>query len=1266
MKRVNEIVQRAIDQLNALDLPAAEATCREIFALEPNNVNALRIMGAIAREQNDYRRALDYCQQAVALADRVAQLQFELGVTLFGLNRSREAYEAYLKAIELDPTMYVASLNISAIMEQQERFAEARQWAQKTLQLKPDYALAHYNLANACREMGSIDEAIKSYELAHKYRPDHKKTLWNLGICHLLLGNFREGWPMFECRQEAEEVMLDKYKEPRWNGEPLDGRTIVVHAEQGIGDEILFASCFPDIIARAKNGRCILVCDPRLERLFARSFPTAKVYSHLRRTDWSPPALPERIDCQIPAGSLPSLFRTSREAFPRRKRFLVVEPSLEAMWRDRLAALGGELNVGISWRAGGKPTERRKRSIPLDAWADVLTTPGVRFVNLQYGDALADLATARERFGIEIHDWEDGDPLVDVDSYVAKISALDLVISVGNATVHMAGAVGTPAWTMLPTLPSWRWMAAGEQSRWYSCVRLFRQQERGKWASVIKRIAMLLRGAAAAEGEGSTIGLLAEEFGRGVERRPKPQARFAAANEGDVAADDRQDADGVIDSDQLWLGGAELVGHEIIEVVDRLITEGRVAEQMGDLAQAEKCYRDVLQLAPRHVKALCGLGIVARKSHRTDLAIRCFRRALSVAEPTADYHLHLADALLDAGRIDEALSGYQHAIDLDPSHTAAQMQVARVLRQAGRHEEASEQLRNVVAFDPQNHDAFVELGRCLAASCQIDQSIDCFRQALRLKHDSTTALEGMGCAYLEDHCYPDAEECFRKAIASSPGRAEAYFHLARTMEAQGRLDAAADALEQSTALDPRADKPLLRLALVRRAQGDLIAAEQTLQRAADLKPSDANLLTSLGVVQREQGQTAGAIRSFDRALAITPDHADAHLNRGMALLESERLAAGWSEYEWRGQSGRSLPSDPFPLPRWNGASLTGQTILVYAEQSPAEEVLFASCYEDVIARAADCVIICDPRMERLFKRSFPAAQVYPVVRGGEAQWRLPMDARCTAQIPAGSLPLFLRSSAASFPRVHHFLTADASRVAFWRARYATTGEGLKVGLAWSGAMGGGQKSPSPPARSAELAASPLPQGERGEFETWRQLVEWSCGTAHRVQWINLQDGPNFRAQRAALESQLDIAIHDWPAAHAHYDFDDLAARIAALDLVISVGGLPAHVAGALGVPAWVVVRPQNRWRWLARGETTPWYSSIRLFQPTGLGVAPVQPEIAAGFPGPAKTENPIECLREELLKRLETPAEEQRMRSASGPHWRPQTDRRNTKTIRGE
>ncbi len=148
---------------------------------------------------------------------------------------------------------------------------------------------------------------------ALELKPGHAKTLWNLGICHLLRGDFREGWRLFECRQDAQEVFFDRFSQPRWNGESLAGKKIVLHAEQGLGDEVLFASCFPEVIRQVAS--CTLICDPRLERLFARSFPKATVRGWLRRKDWSPMPLEEHFDVQLPAGSLPLYFRNERSRF---------------------------------------------------------------------------------------------------------------------------------------------------------------------------------------------------------------------------------------------------------------------------------------------------------------------------------------------------------------------------------------------------------------------------------------------------------------------------------------------------------------------------------------------------------------------------------------------------------------------------------------------------------------------------------------------------------------------------------------------------------------------------------------------------------------------------------------------------------------------------------------------------------------------------------------------------------------------------------------
>ena len=192
-------------------------------------------------------------------------------------------------------------------------------------------------------------------------------------------------------------------------------------------------------------------------------------------------------------GSLPRYLRSNRESFPARRRYLAADPAQTDVWRRRYSEIGEGLNVGISWQGGAKPDVRRLRSTSLEKWMPLLSTPGVQFINVQYGETDAELAAIRNRTGVTIHDWDDADPLVDLDNFAAQISALDLVISVDNSTVHMAAAVGRPVWTLLPFSPNWRWMLEDESSPWYSTMRLFRQPGLNDWPAVFEKVARELK-----------------------------------------------------------------------------------------------------------------------------------------------------------------------------------------------------------------------------------------------------------------------------------------------------------------------------------------------------------------------------------------------------------------------------------------------------------------------------------------------------------------------------------------------------------------------------------------------------------------------------------------------------------------------------------------------------------------------------------------------------------------------------------------------------
>lgn len=387
-----------------------------------------------------------------------------------------------------------AHLNLAAAARMAGCRDEALSAARRAAWLDPQRASGLIELGLAHQEFGRFERARHWYQEAIHREQNSAAAHVNLALASLLVGDLETGWREYAWRWRlavADPSPERRLRAPRWDGCSLAGKTIYIHAEQGLGDDILFATCLPDLIAEC--GHVYVECDRRLVPLFARSLPSATIVGSKRQADVDlPDGEKSQIDFQLAAGCLPRFLRTTFAAFPRRQTLLAADPRRVAAWRERYAALGSGPKVGIAWRGGSDPSEIRRRSTSLDQWADVLQVPGVHFVNVQYGAVAAELDVVRQRFGVALHDWPDADPLTDVDDHAAQIAALNLVISVTNAGVHLAGALGVPVWTLLPYVPSWRWFLEREDSPWYPTARLFRQREPGDWAEVFRRVAAAL------------------------------------------------------------------------------------------------------------------------------------------------------------------------------------------------------------------------------------------------------------------------------------------------------------------------------------------------------------------------------------------------------------------------------------------------------------------------------------------------------------------------------------------------------------------------------------------------------------------------------------------------------------------------------------------------------------------------------------------------------------------------------------------------------
>jgi hypothetical protein len=308
-----------------------------------------------------------------------------------------------------------------------------------------------------------------------------------MGMLHLLLGELGPGWRGYEfgTRMKYGRTRSAYPQYRTWKGEDLAGKTVVVSAEQGIGDQIMFASLLPDLLER--KAVCLVRLDDRLQLLLRRSMSELTLISHddagLFQLDRY------AIDFQVSIGSLCRWLRPSLANFPSRGGYLRADAAqldrLRSRYRQRF---GGRPVIGISWRGGSGDTAQA-RSTALTAWMPLLRQHGLAFVNLQYGDCRAELAAVQNQAGVEVFHDETVDPLKDLDGFAAQTAAMDLVISIDNSTVHMAGALGVPVWVLLPAVPDWRWMLGRSDSPWYSSVRLFRQPAAGAWTPVIDTVA---------------------------------------------------------------------------------------------------------------------------------------------------------------------------------------------------------------------------------------------------------------------------------------------------------------------------------------------------------------------------------------------------------------------------------------------------------------------------------------------------------------------------------------------------------------------------------------------------------------------------------------------------------------------------------------------------------------------------------------------------------------------------------------------------------
>ena len=461
----------------------------QAIQIQPNHAEAYNNLGTVFIDQGRIDDAIETYQQAIRIQPDHGEAYYNLGNAFHSQTRLEEAVQSYHQAIQIQPNRLEAYNNLGVALIDQGKLEESIQIYQKTLEIQPNCADAYSNLGIALKEQGRLKESIRAYQKAIYIQAGSAAAHNNLGQILLLLGDFHEGWREYEWRLKCDDINSEKrtFHQPSWDGTNLDDKTILIWAEQGIGDEIMFTSILPNLSQMTE--KIIIECDQRLTPLFQRSFPQIQFFS--RANPPHPRLLDKNIDYQMPIGGLGQWFRTNEKSFlSGQDSYLYACPKKVLQMKRKYQQLAdGKLLVGISWKSTGINQRRASlKSTVLKDWTSILSGKNCFFMSLQYGDVKAEINTFTNQTEIPIYQDKDIDSFQSLDDFAAQVAALDLVIFIDNTTVHMAGALGEKVWTLLPYIPDWRWMLEREDTPWYPSMRLFRQSETGDWSRVFAQV----------------------------------------------------------------------------------------------------------------------------------------------------------------------------------------------------------------------------------------------------------------------------------------------------------------------------------------------------------------------------------------------------------------------------------------------------------------------------------------------------------------------------------------------------------------------------------------------------------------------------------------------------------------------------------------------------------------------------------------------------------------------------------------------------------
>jgi Flp pilus assembly protein TadD len=629
---------------------------REALRAKPRHPDARNNLGVTLCDKGLMAEATATYRQLLQQQPKSAESNNNLGVALVQQGKLAEAVACYRRALEIRPNYAEACSNLGNAFRQQGQFEDAEASLRKALELKPDYAEAYNNLAIVLVKQERLEEAVANYRQALQLKPDYPDARKNLGLALLGMGDFSEGWKEYEWRWKSKEMPNRNFAQPRWDGAPLEGRTILLYAEQGLGDTIQFARYAP--LVEQRGGKVLVECQKHLLSLLAQ----CRGIDRLVPQGESLPA----FDTHAALLSVPGILGTDLQSVPANIPYLSADAERIRKWGEELKGLTG-FKIGIAWQGSKGFKDDSFRSIRLTQFEPLARIGGVRLISLQKGYGAEQV---RQVPGWKVMDL--GNRLDDFLDTAAVMKHLDLVICVDTAVGHLAGALGIPVWIAISTASDWRWLQQRDDSPWYPTLKLFRQKKRGDWTEVFERMA------------------------RELETRPPLESAERYAQRGLAHLNQGQSADAVLALRRaIELDPKNAILHNNL---------GAALDKEGKKDEALASFQAAVRLKPDYADALHNLGNHLRRMGRLPEAEEEYRKALKLTPDSADLCNHLGIALLGQAKHGEAEASFRRSLRLKPDHAEAHNNLGVLFEQLGKVEESIASYQESLRLKPDSFD----------------------------------------------------------------------------------------------------------------------------------------------------------------------------------------------------------------------------------------------------------------------------------------------------------------------------------------------------------------------------------------------------------------------------------------------------------------------------------------------------------------------------------------------------------------------------------